>query len=125
MSIYLILFFSNIVPYVAVVRVGFDSATYQFTEGDSGILVVQKSAPLDSSIKFRVFGAGLVDINDTFGAGVDALDTIMITLNTTDNNVALEPDLVFNVSLEIISPDPQIVLNISETTVTVVDNDSK
>ena len=87
--------------------------------------MVQKSGTLDSPINFRVFGAGLVDINDTFGAGVDALDTIMITLNTTDNNVALEPDLVFNVSLEIISPDPQIVLNISETTVTVVDDDSK
>ena len=87
--------------------------------------MVQKSGTLDSPINFRVFSAGLVDINDTFDAGVDALDTIMITLNTTDNNVALEPDLVFNVSLEIIPPDPQVVLNISKTTVTVVDDDSK
>ena len=90
--------------------------------------MVQKSGPIAAPITFRVSGGGLVDDMATFDAGVDASDTIMITFNTTDNDIALEPDLVFPVSLEIITPhivsfNPRIAFDIRETMVTVVDDD--
>ena len=112
----MIFFFSD-----AVVRVGFDSTAYTFTEEGSGILVVQKSGPFAAPITFRVFGAGLVNVTRSFNVGADAPDMIkiMITYNMTDNNT-LESDVVFIVSLEIIPPNPLIVLDISKTTVTFV-----
>ena len=109
----------------AVVRVGFESATYTFKEGDSGALVVQKSGPISSPITFTAFGTGLVDITKSFDARVGTPDMIMIPVTTVDNDVALEPDLVFIVSLDIIPSNPQIVLDISETVVTIVDNDGR
>ena len=87
--------------------------------------MVQKSGPIAAPITFRVSGGGLVDDMATFDAGVDASDTILIAFNTTDNDIALEPDLVFFASLEIITPDPRIALGIRETTVAVVDDDGK
>ena len=90
--------------------------------------MVQKSGPIAAPITFRVSGGGLVDDMATFDAGVDASDTILIAFNTTDNDIALEPDLVFPVSLEIITPhivsfNPRIAFDIRETMVTVVDDD--
>ena len=88
------------------------------------MLVVQKSGPIDSPINFRLFGA-MFEFNGTFEAGAESPDTIVIIHNTTDNNIALEPDLVFNVLLEIIPPDPQIELSIRETVVTIFDDDGR
>ena len=104
--------------------VGFGSATYTFPEGEEVMLVVQKSGPIDSPINFRVFGA-MLEFDGTFEAGADSPDTIVILFNTTDNDIALEPHLVFPVSLEIIPPDPQIVVGISETVVTIFDDDGR
>ena len=90
--------------------------------------MVQKSGPIAVPITFRVSGGGLVDDMATFDAGVDASDTITIPFNTTDNDIALDPDLVIPVSLEIITPyivsfNPRIIFDIRETTVTIVDDD--
>ena len=108
---------------VAVVSVGFERAAYRVTEGDLVFLVVQKSGPIAAPITFRVSGGGLVDDMATFDAGVDVFDVIVIPFNTTDNDIALEPERVFNVTLEIITPDPRIAFDIRETMVTVIDND--
>ena len=86
---------------------------------------MHKSGPFDSPITFRVFGKEIIDVTKTFDAGVGTPDMIMIPVTTVDNDVALEPDLVFSVSLEMIPPNPQIVLDISETVVTIVDNDGR
>ena len=86
------------------------------------ILVVQKSGPIDSPINFRVSSL-LFEIMGMFDAGVDSPDTIVIAYNTTDNNIALALNLLLNVHLEIIPPDPQIVLDISKTVVTIIVND--
>ena len=113
----------NVFSFFAVVAVGIERPTYRVTEGDLVFLVVRKSGPIAVPITFRVSGGGLVNDMATFDAGVDVFNVIVIPFNTTDNDIALEPDLVFNVTLEIITPDPRIIVAIRETTVTVGDDD--
>ena len=108
-----------------VVSFEFGNATYHYNEGDIVTIDVRKSGPLDAPMNFRVFGEGLVDTMRAFDAGIDAPDSVQITFNTIDNDVALEPSRVFTVSLQIFPSDSQNSLNITETRITIVDDDSK
>ena len=103
----------------------FGNATYHYNEGDIVTIDVRKSGPLDAPMNFRVFGEGLIDTIRAFDAGIDATDSVQITFNTIDNDVALEPNRVFTVSLQIFPSDSQNSLNITETRITVFDDDSK
>ena len=110
----------------SVVTLKFSSASYQFIEGETLNLVVQKSGTLDSAITFNVFSDGLV-INETrtFEAGVDTSAAITISIITLNDLIALEPDKVNTVTLTLVTPNPQIELGISQATVTEIDDDGK
>ena len=109
----------------AAIVIGFSSAAYVYTEGDTGYVLVQKSGALDSDITFRVFAEGLVNTTGTFEAGSASPNAINITFATSDNEVALEDPKVFSVELEIIPPNPLVELGISEASVTVLDDDGE
>ena len=110
----------------SVVTLEFSSASYQFIEGETLNLVVQKSGPLDSAITFNVLSDGLsIDETRTFEAGVNAPAAITISIITLNDVIALEPDKVNTVTLTLVTPNPQIELSISQATVTEIDDDSE
>lgn len=110
---------------LTAITVGFSSAAYTYTEGDTGYVLVEKSGALDSEITFRVFGEGLVNTTRTFGAGSTSPNVSNITFTIADNEVALEDPKTFSVQLEITPPSSQVGLGISEAEVTVLDDDSE
>ena len=110
----------------SVVTLEFRSASYQFVEGETLNLVVQKSGPLDSAITFNVLSGGLsIDETRTFEAGVNAPAAITISIITLNDVIVLEPDKVNTVTLTLVTPNPQIELGISQATVTEIDDDSE
>ena len=108
----------------SVVILKFDKAQYQFIEGETIELVVTKYAPLDTELTFIVSHDEL-SVNGTFEAGIDAANTITITLFSNDDEIALEPDEEFSVELSLLDPNPQILLHEPFSNVTIIDNDGE
>lgn len=99
---------------------------YEVTEGETVNLVVQKSGPVEHSIAFRVFSAGLIDQEWAFAAGAAASDTVTISISQ-DDDISLERDeiRVVTLQLSLVNPDPRILVSPSQTNVTIIDNDSE
>ena len=107
----------------AAILVGFNKNRYNFTEGTTGTLVVQKSGSFVSEITFRVVIPGLVNQTQTFAAGTGTPSEIDILFLIPDNDVALESDRVLSAQVEIISPMSQVALDNSRAAVIIHDDD--
>ena len=107
-----------------VVTLGFFSDTYQFMERDPVVFVVQYLGQIDSNITFGVDSDGLINSVSTVEAGTTSKN---ITFNITgfDDDIPLEPDEVFHVTLSLLEPNSRVVITKSVTTVTIADDDGE
>ena len=107
-----------------VVILRFDRANYQFIEGETIEIVIQKSAPLDTELTFIVSHDELT-VEGTFEPGVNAANNVTISIESPDDEIALEPDEVFTVMLALIEPNAQIMIPRPFANVTITDNDGE
>ena len=96
---------------------------YEVLEGDTVDLVVRKSGYIDSAITVRVFSPGLLDEQRTFESGFEAPDNVTISLSAPDDDIGLEPDEVYVVTLSLVTDLGRIVLSPSEANVTIINED--
>ena len=108
----------------SVVILRFDQAEYRFIEGETIELVVTKSAPLDSELTFIVSRDELT-VDGTFEAGVNAGNNVTISIESPDDEIALEPDEVFTITLSLLEPNAQIMIPRPFANVTIIDNDGE
>ena len=106
------------------ITIGFERADYTYTEGEQVVVVVQKSGPLDSDIVFEVTGGGFSE-QRTFPAGETGPNNISISLDVPDNNIALEPPRMIDLTLSVVSPADQVTLGLDRTSVTILDDDGE
>ena len=110
---------------IAVVIVGFKDESYQISEGTTKELVVRKSSPFDFDISFNIYADGLIERDMIFPAGVNTPDTIQIHISIMDDDIALEPNETYSVTLSLIQSNPQIELATRVTSVSIIDDDSE
>ena len=108
-----------------VVILGFQSDAYQFMEGESVEVVVEYVGQIDRSITFRVFSDGLIDETTTIEAGSMSTTFTFVIPGFDDDAIALEPDEVFDVTLSLVEPNPQVEIAVNITTVTITDKDGE
>ena len=94
-------------------------------EGDAVEVVVEYVGPLDRDITYRVFSAGLVNETVTIDAGTISASITHVIPGFGEDVIALEPDVVFDVELSLVQPDPQVNITVPVTTVTITDNDGE
>ena len=85
--------------------------------------MVTKSAPLDSELTFIVSHDEL-SVEGTFEAGVNAAN-VTISIELPDDEIALEPDEVFTITLSLVEPNAQIMIPRPFANVTIIDNDGE
>jgi hypothetical protein len=62
-------------------------------------------------------------VEGTFEAGVNAANNITISIESPDDEIALEPDEVFTITLSLVEPNAQIMIPRPFANVTIIDND--
>ena len=102
----------------------FDKAQYQFIEGETIELVVTKYAPLSTELTLMISSDEL-SVEGTFAAGIDAANNVTVSLCSSGDEIALEPDEEFSVELSLAEPNPQIILHEPIANVTIIDNDGE
>ena len=85
-------------------------------------LSVSKSLPCDFDIHFRVHVDGLIHEEQILRSS-DNKTVVSVTL--PDDEVALEPDENYVLTLSLLVPDPQVELGSHLSNLTVVDDESK
>ena len=86
--------------------------------------MVTKSAPLDSELTFIVSHDEL-SVEGTFGTGDNATNNVTISIDSPDDEIALEPDEVFTVELSLLEPNSQIMIPKPFANVTIIDDDGE
>ena len=114
-------------PLSPEVSIGFSSDIYQISEEEVLELVVVKTGSFDSDISVVVFGEDLVDEIIVFLAGGATTTSITIEIDGFDDDIALQPDRVFEVSLSLVEAQPQVTIPDESATavVIIVDNDGE
>ena len=83
-------------------------------------MAVTKSVPCDFDIHLRVSADRLFDVDWVFGA---SSDTTVVSAIIPDDDVALEPDETYVVTLSLSVSDPHVTLESNLVTLIVKDND--
>ena len=85
-------------------------------------LIVSKSLPCDFDIHFQVHVDGLIYEERIFQS---AENKTVIFITLPDDEVALEPDENYVLTLSLLVPDPQVELGSHLSNLTVMDDESK
>ena len=109
----------------AVVTLGFLRDAYQFIEGESVEIVVQYLGQIDQNIIYRVFSDGFIDVTSTIEARTMNTNFTFDIPGFDDDTIALEPDVVLNVTLSLVEPNLQVEITVPLTTVTITDDDGE
>ena len=106
----------------AVVTIGFEEDSYAVSEGGILELVVVKSIPCDFKFHFQVHTYGLLYEERIFEA---ANSSAVVSVTFPDDDVSLEPDEMYILTLSLSVPDPQTELGVNLSNLTIIDDDSE
>ena len=87
--------------------------------------MIEYLGQIDQSITYQVLSEGLISIVSTIEAGTSSVNISFNITSSINDDIFLEPDEVYNVSLLLIEPNPQVVITNPVTTVTIMDDDRK
>jgi hypothetical protein len=106
-----------------VVALGFRDVGYTIFEGETVGLVVQKQGAFESNIDFEIFSGATFVGGGTFAAGGEELTTRSVPFTAPDDDIALEDDETFEMSVTFLTTSPQFVIMNPLIPVVVQDND--
>ena len=106
----------------SVVTIGFEEDSYAVSEGGVLELVVVKSIPCDFKFHFQVHVYGLLYEERIFEA---ANSSAVVSVTFPDDDVSLEPDEMYILTLSLSVPDPQTELGVNLSNLTIIDDDSE
>ena len=86
---------------------------------------VVKSGPIDSEINYIIESPTISPTTGFFLPGPDAPNNSSVEYTASENNIALEPPIVFPLILSLPSPNPLVVITNGMANLTLLDNDSK
>ena len=109
----------------SAVNLRFNVSSTALVEGESAEVEVRKSGPVAFDIPFRVYAKGLIDENRTFEAGLNTPDSITVSLIITDDDIAIEPDQHYTLTLLLLEHNPQVLLTNDMANLTISDDDSE
>ena len=87
--------------------------------------MIEYLGQIDQNITYQVLSEGLISSVSTIEAGTSSVNISFNITSFINDDIFLEPDEVYNVSLLLIEFNPQVVITNPVTTVTIIDDDRK
>ena len=106
----------------SAVVLGFKRESYNVTEGGVLHVIVSKSAPCEFELHFGVHTNGLLHEERIFEANST---TALISVAFSDDDIALEPDESYVLTLFLIAPDSQVEFDQQFSNLSIIEDDSE
>ena len=106
----------------SAVVLGFERESYNVTEGSVLQVIVSKSAPCEFELHFGVHTNGLLHEERIFEANST---TALISVAFSDDDIALEPDENYVLTLFLVAPDSQVEFDQQFSNFSIIEDDGK